>query len=80
MGKCSIRSAISFSPARNLTTFAGKAKLHCTLVAIGLLECNFLAYKFGQLNFGSLHEALARRLCNPFWLNQVPLPESVTLL
>jgi hypothetical protein len=60
--------------ARNLTTFNGKAKLHRTLVAIGLLECDLLAYKFGQLIFGSLHEALTRRLCNPFWLNHSPVP------
>jgi len=42
----------------------GKAKLHRTLVAVGFLKCDLLAYKPGQFIRGVLHEVLAWRLCN----------------
>ena len=37
----------------------GKAKRHRTLVAVGFLKCDLLAYKLGQFIRGSLHEVLA---------------------
>jgi len=59
--------------------FERKAKRHRTLVAIGFLKCDLLAYKPGQFIRGGLHEVLAWRPCSLFSLNHRPAPKNVTL-
>jgi hypothetical protein len=52
----------------------GKAKVHRTLISIGLLECDLLAHKLGQFVLGSPQEVLAWRPCNPSSFNHSPAP------
>jgi hypothetical protein len=58
----------------------GKAKLHCTLVPISLLECDLLAHKLGQFIFGCPMKRSRGVFAIRFGSTIVLLPEGVTLL